>query len=943
LIGSYTLPSPVSGAIDEDVVRTVDSGRETLGAMLSAAQSHLQKVFLVFVAGLMLTIWGLRAFVWNRMQTDLHTNPNIQVVAVTPFDVILLQVKIGLVVGVLVSVPFLLYYARDGLRERDLWLPDRVELSRLKIAVLVLVSVLLLLGGAAYAYLLFFPLMLNFLASNAVQAGFEPTYSIVLWAQFIFLLTISFGLAAQLPLVMSGLAYAEIVPYETFRDKWKYAVVGIFVFGALFSPPDPFTQIMWAVPLLLLYGLSLSLARFVVTARVSSERIGFGSLARRRWNLLAGAAVVAGGLVYYVGQGAFAGRYDPTLGRLPAPIRPGLFAREAVLGVPVEYVLAGAAVGVGLLAATVVLTVLLFRELEDLPSPAERARGVRAGDASPASAGAPEEFPFEGMTASAVREAVPAEAFAALTEDEALAEARRALHEEDDPDKAEAILDRFDEVTAEREAASDSTGEASADAAGADTGSAPAGTWAVGASGPLGALSVGRDRVNWTDRFGQAWNVLVGVVVLALVAAYLGVAGEYLPAGTLAPVADLTGLSAEWAALLAGGVVGVALAALLAGGLAVSWAYRAGTDPAGVDLSTLTAEEVRTAPSRAFFGMTDEDADAVAARAIAEDDREKARATLDRFDEVLAERERAEKRRRHGPDGDDEGAGEGVFGRTGAGMANAFTEDEVDEDDIGGYYYDLAFIFESLTSKAFRLVGLFMLVLAGTFVFLYQGGIGALKNTFYDQLPASVSPESVNLVTLHPVEALIFEIKVSTIVAGVATLPLLLYYAWPALKERGFARGDRNVLVTWAGSLFVGLLVGSVLGFLVIAPTIISWLAADVARADMIIAYRINNFGWLVFFTTVGVGLLLDVPVTMFLFHRGGLVPYRVMRDRWREVTIAVLAVAALASPQGVFTMFLFGIPLMTAYGIGLGILRVYVALGGKGGRPPLLRGQEAD
>ncbi|MEF8791585.1 MAG: twin-arginine translocase subunit TatC, partial [Haloarculaceae archaeon] len=322
---------------------------------------------------------------------------------------------------------------------------------------------------------------------------------------------------------------------------------------------------------------------------------------------------------------------------------------------------------------------------------------------------------------------------------------------------------------------------------------------------------------------------------------------------------------------------------------------------------------------------------------------EKARATLDRFDEVLEERERAEQRRRHGSDGDDEGAGEGVFGRTGAGMASAFTEEEVDEDDIGGYYYDLAFIFESLTSKAFRLVGLFMLVLAGTFVFLYQGGIGALKNTFYDQLPASVSPESVNLVTLHPVEALIFEIKVSTIIAAVATLPLLLYYAWPALKERGFARGDRNVLATWAGSLFVGLFVGSALGFLVIAPTIISWLAADVARAEMVIAYRINNFGWLVFFTTVGVGLLIDVPVTMFLFHRGGLVPYRTMRDRWREVTIGVLAVAALASPRGVFTMFLFGIPLMAAYGLGLGILRVYVALGGKGGRPPLLQGQEAD
>ncbi|MEF8843065.1 MAG: twin-arginine translocase subunit TatC [Haloarculaceae archaeon] len=941
----------MSGAIDEDVVRTVDSGRETLGAMLSAAQSHLQKVFLVFVVGLMLTIWGLRAFVWNRMQADLHTNPNIQVVAVTPFDVILLQVKIGLVVGILLSLPFLLYYARDGLRERELWIPDRVDLARWKIVVLVLVSVLLLLAGAAYAYLLFFPLMLGFLASNAVQAGFEPTYSIVLWAEFIFLLTISFGLAAQLPLVMSGLAYAEIVPYETFRDRWKYAVVGIFGFGALFSPPDPFTQIMWALPLLFLYGVSLSLARFVVTARVSSEIVGLRSLARDRWNVLAGAAVVAGGLAYYAGQGAFTGRYDATLQRLPEPVRPGLFAREALLGLPVEYVLGVVAAVVGLLAAGVALVVLLFRELEDLPSPAERARGVGAGQADLASAGAHADFPFEGMTASAVREAAPAEAFAALTEDEALAEARRALHEEEDPDKAEAILDRFDEVNAEAEAETaeaTATGDATGDTTGGASttgagGAAPVGTWAVDASGPLGALSVGRERVDWAVRFGQAWNVLAGLVVVALAVAYLAVAGEYLPAGSLAPLADLTRLSAEWAALLAGGVVGLVIAALLAAGLAVSWAYGAGTDPAAVDLSTLTAEEVRSAPSRAFFGMTEEDADAVAGRAIAEDDREKARATLDRFDEVLEERERAEERRRHGSDGESEGGGEGVFGRTGAGMANAFTEDEVDEDDIGGYYYDIAFVFESLTSKAFRLVGLFMVVLAGTFVFLYQGGIGALKNTFYDRLPASVSPESVNLVTLHPVEALIFEVKVSTIVAAVATLPLLLYYAWPALKERGFARGDRNVLVTWAGSLFLGLLAGSVLGFLVIAPTIISWLAADVARAGMVIAYRINNFGWLVFFTTVGVGLLLTVPITMFLFHRGGLVPYRVMRTRWREVTVAVLAVAALASPRGVFTMFLFGIPIMAAYGVGLGILRLYVVLGGKGGRPPLVRGQEAD
>ena len=45
--------------------------------------------------------------------------------------------------------------------------------------------------------------------------------------------------------------------------------------------------------------------------------------------------------------------------------------------------------------------------------------------------------------------------------------------------------------------------------------------------------------------------------------------------------------------------------------------------------------------------------------------------------------------------------------------------------------------------------------------------------------------QNVDIVTLHPVEALIFMIKFSTLLAAVATLPLVLYYAWPRLKERG--------------------------------------------------------------------------------------------------------------------------------------------------------------
>jgi sec-independent protein translocase protein TatC len=97
----------------------------------------------------------------------------------------------------------------------------------------------------------------------------------------------------------------------------------------------------------------------------------------------------------------------------------------------------------------------------------------------------------------------------------------------------------------------------------------------------------------------------------------------------------------------------------------------------------------------------------------------------------------------------------------------------------------------------------------------------------------------------------------------------------------------------------------------------------------MVIAYRISNYGWLVFFLTVGIGILAMVPISMFMFHRGRIIPYGVMRKRWREFTLVVLALGAFLSPRGVFTMFLLGIPVIAAYGLGLGILWLYT-LGGR-------------
>ncbi|PSP56750.1 preprotein translocase subunit TatC [Halobacteriales archaeon QS_1_67_19] len=751
-----------SSIVDEDTARAVNSGRETLWAMLSTAQDHLRKVFVVFLLGFLASFYALRGIGWpflkdiTTAQMSEELAESIKVVAVTPFDVILLQAKIGAVTGIIVAIPVLLYYARDSFRDRE-WYPES-PIARWKIAGLVLLALGLFVGGVIYGYIVFFPLMFRFLADNALTAGFQTNYSIVKWTQFILFLSLSFGLAAQLPLAMSAMGYTGMVRYETFRDKWRYAIMGIFLFGAFASPPDPFTQIMWATPLIFLYAFSLYLTKVVVTLKRGSERFSALDIIRKGGIRLVGVPVLAFLVVrLFLAEVGVTAVNDSLPGGYAVP------PVEQLFGLPRgDAVLAAA----GVAAAVAFVGAFLYYLTKALNEVAPGGDVRRAGG--------PAEIDVENLDAGGVRSAPP-EVFTEMSEEEAVDHARRAM--DDEPEKAQAILDRWDELN------SDEGEDAEAAAEGAAAG-----------------------------------------------------AGE-----------------------------------------------EAATEDAADD---------------------------------AEDESPVSHPNDPRTEEGTA-------------------GSEDVVQSTAAGVADAFTEDETTEEDIGGWYYDIRFILESLTSKMFYLVGIFMAVLAGVFFFLYSGGIGQIRRDFLTRLPAEVRPEMgsgeqvLNIVVLHPVEALIFEVKVSTLLALVAILPVVLYWSWPAMKERGLAAGDRRVFGVWAGTIAVGLAAGSALGYAVVAPSVISWLVADAVRAEMIISYRVSNFFWLVFFTTAGIGLLADIPLTMWLFRWGDIVSFEAMTDRWREVTIAIFAAAGLLTPDSLYTMFLIAIPLALAYLFGLGVLWL-ITFGGR-------------
>src|SRR4029079_19703612 len=83
------------------------------------------------------------------------------------------------------------------------------------------------------------------------------------YLSFVLTMCIAFGVTFEVPVVVIVLVRLGVVSLPRLRAIWPYLIVGAFVFGAIFTPPDVVSQLLLAVPLWLLYELGLLAARFI--------------------------------------------------------------------------------------------------------------------------------------------------------------------------------------------------------------------------------------------------------------------------------------------------------------------------------------------------------------------------------------------------------------------------------------------------------------------------------------------------------------------------------------------------------------------------------------------------------------------------------------------------------------------------------------------------------
>jgi len=179
-----------------------------------------------------------------------------QMIATDVVGPFLVPLKVTLFTGFVIALPYVLYevwaFVAPGLyaHEKKLVLP------------LVVASFLLFLAGMTFAYFLVFPVVFKFMAGIAPQ-GVAWMTDIDKYFSFVLTTFVAFGVTFEVPVIVIVLVRSGLVSIAKLRQARPYVIVGAFVIGAIFTPPDVLSQVMLAVPLWILYELGIVLAQFV--------------------------------------------------------------------------------------------------------------------------------------------------------------------------------------------------------------------------------------------------------------------------------------------------------------------------------------------------------------------------------------------------------------------------------------------------------------------------------------------------------------------------------------------------------------------------------------------------------------------------------------------------------------------------------------------------------
>ena len=234
-----------------------DGPQETFISHLIELRSRLVKsIVAVVIVLLCLVPWAKNIYAALAAPLLRALPKGATMIATDVTGTFFVPLKVTLMAAFLLALPYVLWQAWA-------FIAPGLYHSEKRLAVPVIVSsVVFFLIGMAFAYFLVFPIAFGFFASYAPE-GVTMMTDIDKYLSFVLTMFIAFGVTFEVPVVVIVLVRMRMVTLEKLRSIRAYVIVGAFVVGAIFTPPDVVSQLLLAVPMWLLFELGLLLARFV--------------------------------------------------------------------------------------------------------------------------------------------------------------------------------------------------------------------------------------------------------------------------------------------------------------------------------------------------------------------------------------------------------------------------------------------------------------------------------------------------------------------------------------------------------------------------------------------------------------------------------------------------------------------------------------------------------
>lgn len=188
------------------------------------------------------------------MVVDDAARPSTTLITLAPLEAMTIFFMVCVIAGLVLSSPWVFYQAWAFVAA-GLYRHERHYVMRY-----LPFSLGLFLTGVLACFFFVLPITLSFLLEFNVWLGLEPTLRLTDWMSFATILPLVFGVCFQTPLVMLLLERIGVFTVEDYRSKRKMAILVIVIAGAILTPgQDPFSQVLLAGPMILLYELGILL------------------------------------------------------------------------------------------------------------------------------------------------------------------------------------------------------------------------------------------------------------------------------------------------------------------------------------------------------------------------------------------------------------------------------------------------------------------------------------------------------------------------------------------------------------------------------------------------------------------------------------------------------------------------------------------------------------